>query len=118
MKKILVIEDEYDIMALVKIILENEGYSVCTMSNAEHYQTKVRAACADLVLLDLNIGGFNGGIICDYIKGQNDLKNIPVVIMSANINAEQAKKDCGAEDLIKKPFDLNSFIHTVKQYAN
>jgi len=117
MKNILVIEDECDIMALVTIILEGEGYKVSIMSSAVHYETRVRAAHADLVLLDLNIAGFNGKIICDYIKGQNDLKSIPVIIMSANSNAKQVKEECGAVDVIYKPFDLNNFIGTVRHYA-
>lgn len=118
MKNILVIEDENDIMALVTLILENEGYKVSTMSNAAHYETKVREAHADLVLLDLNLGGFNGKIICDYIKAHDDLKSIPVILMSANADAQQIKNECGAEDLIRKPFDLNYFIGTVKRFAN
>ncbi len=117
MKNILVIEDENDIMAVVTLILENEGYKVSTMSNADHYKTKLREAHADLVLLDLNIGGFNGRIICEYIKAHDDLKSIPVILMSANINAQQIKEECGAEDLIRKPFDLNYFIGTVKRFA-
>jgi DNA-binding response OmpR family regulator len=117
MKNILVIEDENDIMAIVTLILEDEGYSVSTMSSALHYETRVRAAHADLVLLDLNIAGFNGKIICEYIKGQNDLKSIPVIIMSANLNAKQVKEECGAQGVIHKPFDLNNFIGTVRHYA-
>ena len=118
MKNILVIEDEYDIMALLIIILENEGYKVSTMSNAAHYETKVREAHADLVLLDLNVGGVNGRYICEYIKAQDDLKSIPVILMSANMDAEKIREECGAEDLICKPFDLNYFIRTVKRFAN
>ncbi len=110
MKNILVIEDEYDIIALLTIILENEGYNVSTMSDAAGYETKLREAHADLVLLDLNVGGVSGKLICEYIKAHDDLKCIPVILMSANVDAERVKKECGAEDLISKPFDLNYFI--------
>ena len=118
MKNILVIEDEYDIVALLTIILENEGYKVSAMSNVAHYETKLHEAHPDLVLLDLNIGGFNGKAICDYIKTHTDLKSIPVILMSANVDAQKIKEECGAEDLISKPFDLNDFIGTVKRFAN
>jgi DNA-binding response OmpR family regulator len=118
MKNILVIEDEYDIIALLTIILENEGYKVSTMSNATGYETKLREAHADLVLLDLNVGGVNGRQICEYIKAHDDLKSIPVILMSASMDAERIKEECGAEDLISKPFDLNYFIGTVKRFAN
>ncbi len=112
MKNILVIEDEYDIVALLVIILENEGYKVSTISDATGYETKLREAHADLVLLDLNIGGVNGKLICDYIKTHDDLKSIPVILMSANVDAGRVKEECGAEELISKPFDLNYFTAT------
>ena len=118
MKNILVIEDEPDIMMLVKMVLESEGYNVSEMSSAASYKTKVRAAHADLVLLDLNIAGFDGNIICEYIKAQTDLKSIPVIIMSGNLNARQIKEDCGADDIIAKPFDLDRFVDMVKRYVH
>ncbi len=118
MKNILVIEDEADIMMLVKMVLESEGYKVSEMSAAAGYQTKVRDAHADLVLLDLNIAGFDGNIICEYIKAQTDLKSIPVIIMSGNLDAQQIKDECGADDIIAKPFDLDSFIGMVKHHVH
>ncbi len=88
------------------------------MSDAAGYETRIRDAHADLVLLDLNIAGFDGNIICEYIKAQTDLKCIPVIIMSGNLNAQQIKDDCGADDIISKPFDLDAFVGMVKRYVN
>jgi len=117
MKKILLIEDEADISEVVKLILEDEGYAVSVLGDADHFETKLRESNADLVLLDLNIGGFNGKIICEYMKNDTVLKSIPVILMSANINIKQIKEECGAEDLIMKPFDLNFLISKVEEYA-
>jgi DNA-binding response OmpR family regulator len=116
MKKILVIEDEPDIVAIVKIVLEEQGYIVSTLPDPTEFKTALRESKADLVLLDLNIAGFDGKIICEYIKGQDDLKNIPVIFMSANDNVKEVKEACGAEDVIQKPFDLNRLVDIVKSY--
>jgi DNA-binding response OmpR family regulator len=116
MKKILVIEDEPNIVVIVKIILEEEGYLVYKLTGPTEFKTVLRESKADLVLLDLNIAGIDGKIICVYIKDQNDLKNIPVILMSANHNVRQVKDECGADDLIRKPFDLNYLIGTVGAY--
>jgi DNA-binding response OmpR family regulator len=117
MKRILVIEDGPLILGLVKEILENEGYLVSTMCEASHYKPELNRIHPDLVLLDLNIAGFDGEIICEYIKGHSGLKDIPIILMSANPNIQQVREHCGAEDYIKKPFSLNSFIDKVHAYA-
>jgi two-component system alkaline phosphatase synthesis response regulator PhoP len=116
MKKILVVDDEPDTVAIVKIVLEEEGYMVSTLPDPTEFKTVVRESKADLVLLDLNIAGFDGKIICEYIKGHDDLKNIPIIFMSANDNVKEVKEACGAEDVIPKPFDLTRLVDTVKSY--
>jgi DNA-binding response OmpR family regulator len=117
MKNILVIEDEADICDIITIILEDEGYKVRSLSTADHYKIRLKESYPDLVLLDLNIAGFNGQIICEYIKSQFDLKTIPVILMSANINAAKVKEVCGAEDLLEKPFDIISLVNKVRALA-
>ena len=69
------------------------------------------------MLLDLNIAGFDGQVICDYIKKQSDLKHIPVILMSANPDIAQVREECGAEDFIRKPFDISYFVEMVHSYA-
>jgi DNA-binding response OmpR family regulator len=117
MKTILVIEDEVDITEIITIVLEDEGYKVRSLSNADHYEARLKESYPDLVLLDLNIGGFNGQIICEYIKSHFDLKSIPVILVSANINAVKVKEECGAEDLLEKPFDITSLVSKVQALA-
>jgi DNA-binding response OmpR family regulator len=117
MKKILIIEDELDISELVTMVLEDEDYQVKQMSSATGFESMLRKYKADLVLLDLNIAGFDGCIICRYIKSDKELNDTPVILLSANINIAEAKEDCGADDLISKPFDLDYLINKVNAYA-
>ncbi|MGZ3823086.1 MAG: response regulator, partial [Mucilaginibacter sp.] len=74
MKRILIIEDEQDIVDIATMILEDEGYEVFSFTNFVGYQSIVNDCRADLVLLDLNLRGYHGKDICKYIKAQDHLK--------------------------------------------
>jgi DNA-binding response OmpR family regulator len=118
MKRILIIEDEQDIVDIATMILEDEGYEVCSFTEFRDYESKVTDSHADLVLLDLNLQGYHGRDICKYIKGNEDLKKTSVVLMSANRDIQAVKEEAGADGYICKPFDLTDFIDTVKKYIN
>ncbi len=116
-KKILVIEDEPIIAEMICILLEIEGYKVISLNDEESIRDKRSYKQVDLVLLDLNLAGYSGTSICEYIKNDSDLKHIPVILVSANYDIEKIKDECGADDLIKKPFELTHFIQKVQEYT-
>ena len=118
MKKILIIEDEQDIVDIATMILEDEGYEVSSFTEFSDFETKVANSHADLVLLDLNLNGFSGEQICRYIKASTHLKQTSVVLMSANKNIREVKEEAGADGFISKPFDLSHFIDTIKAHIN
>ena len=118
MKKILIIEDERDIVDIATLILEDEGYEVSSFTEFKGFEDKVNDSHADLVLLDLNLNGYSGEEICKYIKGSADLKQTSVVLMSANRNIHDVKEEAGADGYICKPFDLVDFINVVKAHIN
>ena len=118
MKRILIIEDEQDIVDLATLILEDEGYEVCSFMEFKNYESKVNDSHADLVLLDLNLQGYHGKDICKYIKGNEHLKQTSVVLMSANRDIKEIKEEAGADGYISKPFDLTDFISTVRSYID
>lgn len=118
MKRILIIEDEQDIVDIATIILEDEGYEVSSLSEFPNFEKTVNESHADLVLLDLNLDGYHGGDICKYIKSNDQLKDISVVLMSANRDIEATKEAVGADGFITKPFDLTDFTNIVKTFVN
>jgi len=116
-KKVLIIEDEPIIGEMMCILLETEGYGVISLGDTGMARRKLHAQEVSLVMLDLNLKGENGQSMCNYIKAQDDLRHIPVVLVSGNQELEQIKKDCGADAYIHKPFDLDRFMQTVKTYV-
>jgi DNA-binding response OmpR family regulator len=116
-KKVLVIEDEPIIAEMICIMLEIEGLSVISLADVVTAKQKLHSDEIGLVLLDLNLKGESGQTMCEYIKGQGDLKGIPVILVSANVDLEKIKIACGADDHIAKPFELTDFTSKVRQYV-
>ena len=116
-KSVLVIEDEPIIAEMISIILEVQGLKVISLADTGMARQKLEDKEVDLVLLDLNLRGEGGEAFCAYIKGQDDLKHIPVILVSANMDIEHVKERCGANDLIRKPFDIDQFMSKVGQYV-
>ncbi|MBV8390092.1 MAG: response regulator [Mucilaginibacter sp.] len=116
-KNVLVIEDEPIIAEMISIILEIQGLNVISLSDTNRARQTLQDKEVDLALLDLNLKGEGGQDLCDYIKGQDDLKHIPVILVSANMDLEEIKEQCHADDVIRKPFNIDDFMHTVSQYV-
>ncbi len=115
-KKILIIEDEPAIVELTTLALRDAGYAVYSAVDPDKIYHYVKSVLPDLILLDINLWGLNGKIVCEYIKSYEGLKQIPILVMSASSNIEKITAECGADGSIKKPFDLEDLISTVARY--
>ncbi|PTR01630.1 response regulator receiver domain-containing protein [Mucilaginibacter yixingensis] len=113
----MVIEDEPVIGEMMCILLEMEGYEVISLGDTGLARLKLHAQEVAMVMLDLGLKGENGQSMCAYIKAQDDLKNIPVVLVSANQELEQITAEIGADDYIRKPFEMEHFLQKVNNYA-
>ena len=116
MKRILVVDDEKNMCAALKILLENDGYSVITSSNgreAINYLTK--GEVIDLIISDLKMPDIDGMGILNFLKETDT--NIPLVLITAYGSIEVAvdamKK--GAEDFITKPFNKDVIRHIIRR---
>ena len=122
-KMVLVIEDEPDIRELIHFNLNKFDYKVQLANNGEKGLKEARAHEPDLILLDLMLPGIQGIDVCRVIKSDANLKNIPIIILSALGQEEDIVKglDAGADDYVTKPFSLdilNARIKTVLRRYN
>lgn len=117
--KILAVDDDSDIVEVIKIILEDEGYEVSTLTSGVEVLNVIATLKPDLVLLDVMLGGIDGRDICRQIKNHVLFKDIPVVMISASHNLQNLLKlPDSPNDFIAKPFDIELLIKTVKaQFA-
>ncbi len=115
MKKILVIDDAPDILDVVQLILEEEGYQVQTSLNGACLQ-QMRSDLPDLILLDVLLSGEDGREICQQLKTREQTKQIPVILLSAHVRVSNAAEVCGADAFLAKPFRMIELIDMVKKY--
>ena len=115
-KKILVVDDESDILEFLQLILEEEGYTVLTSDKGEYLEQLHNGGLPDLILLDVLLSGKDGREIVKYLKGQEETKHIPVIMFSAHPSAEGTARQAGAEDFLEKPFDIDVLLNKVARF--
>lgn len=114
-KIILVIEDDETMRMALKRILESEGYVLKLAADATELSTVLDDQPVDLILLDVGLPWINGFELAQLLKEHKDLKKIPLVFVSGKASEDDMKKafDIGADDYIKKPFDVEKMKKTV-----
>lgn len=117
-KKILVVDDEQDILEFLRELLEEEGYSVVTMDDGEHLERLQLHDLPDLILLDILLSGKDGRELVKYLKAQNATRRIPVIMISAHPTARESALASGADLFVAKPFDLTNLLDTIEQIVS
>ncbi|MBK8100482.1 MAG: response regulator [Planctomycetes bacterium] len=114
--KILVIEDEPDILEVIQYNLEREGYKVLPCRNGEQGLSRIRTDNPDLVILDLMLPGMDGVEVCRQVKSDPVTRAIPLVMVTAKSEESDIVLGLGigADDYITKPFSPRELIARVK----
>jgi|SRR5579859_2223535 len=115
-KKILVIDDELDILEFLQELLEQEDYTVVTIDKAEYLEKLHDEGLPDLILLDVLLSGKDGREIVKHLKSQQETRHIPVIMFSAHPSAEGTARAAGADDFVAKPFELDELLEKVAHY--
>ena len=115
-EKILIVDDEENILELLNFNLKNAGYEVYTANNGEKALKLAKENKPNLVLLDLMIPGIDGLDVCKEIKRDKDLKETSIIMVTAK--GEELDKilglELGADDYITKPFSIRELLARVK----
>lgn len=115
-EKILVVDDEDNILELLRFNLENSGYKVLTAQNGIDALKIAKAETPDLILLDLMLPGMDGYDVCKEIRRDNNISNTPIIMITAK--GEELDKilglELGADDYITKPFSVRELKARLK----
>src|SRR3954466_5522053 len=114
MQKVMVVEDNEDILFVVNYILQKYGYSVLSISNGERAIPKALAYKPDLILFDINLGNCDGRELCLKLKTEYSFTN-PILVFSANVHLASTVFKYKADGIIPKPFDLKKLVDTVNE---
>jgi CheY-like chemotaxis protein len=119
-KKIFVVEDDPDIREILQEILESEGYQVETAVNGLRALTSLREAEAlpSLIILDLMMPIMDGFQFRKNQECDPRLAAIPVLVTTAGGNIESKMMEMGVNAFLRKPFDLEDVLDTVRKYAS
>lgn len=116
MAKILIVDDEPDIVELVSYNLERDGFSTVKAHEGEAALRKVRMEKPDLLILDLMLPGVGGLDICKTIRANPELSSLPIIMLTAK--TDEVDKilglEMGADDYMTKPFSVKELIARVR----
>ncbi len=115
-KVILIIEDDETMRVALKRIFEDEKYLVKTAADGTQLSVVLDDTPIDLIILDIGLPWINGFELAKLLKEHKDLKKIPLIFVSGKTSELDVKRgfDVGADDYIKKPFDIDNIKKTVK----
>lgn len=116
MKKVLVIDDDEDILEVIQLILESGGYGSETTAKGDEVYQKIKDYKPDLIILDVLLSGNDGRLICKTLKTDKQNKAIPIIMISAHPTAKSSVKECGADSFIAKPFSVKDLLSEVKSF--
>jgi DNA-binding response OmpR family regulator len=115
--KIVVIDDDKDILDIIHFILDEEGYEIVVYDRLGEIE-EIAAHQPSLVLLDNKLAGVYSTNLCVELKSNESTKKIPVILVSASEDLEEIAKQCNADAFLMKPFDLKQFILMVKHHSD
>ncbi len=118
MKKILIVDDEQDIVESLKFVLEIANYTCYCAYNGEDGLRMAKEIVPDLIILDVMMPKINGFKISRLLKFDSKYKDIPILMLTARSQMEDKLigEETGVNEYITKPFDLDDVVAKVEQY--
>jgi len=119
-KRILLVDDEPDIIKTVQVRLEKNGYAVITAIDGQDALAKARSENPDLIILDLMLPKLNGYQVCRMLKFDEQYKKIPIIIFTARTQDQdkQTSQEVGADAYISKPFESSVLLEKIETLLN
>jgi DNA-binding response OmpR family regulator len=116
--KIFLLEDDFALNKIIKISLQNRGFFVDSYTDGYKAVDAILNSKHDLYILDLNVLGFDGHKVLEFIR-KDDLE-VPIIMISAEIDIENIKKSysLGCNDYIKKPFDFEELYLRIQYHLS
>ena len=116
-KKILLVDDETELVEMMKMRLEANNYQVITGYDGQEALEKARKEKPDLLILDLMLPKMDGYKVCGLLKKDTRYSKIPIIIFTARAQQEDKKagEEAGADAYITKPFEPKALLEKIKE---
>jgi DNA-binding response OmpR family regulator len=114
-KKILICDDDEDILEMLELILEDTGYEIITERNSLNLNHLIESRSPDLIILDLWMPALSGDEVLRNLRKNPETENLPVIVISASREGEFIADQAGASGYIAKPFDYDELLFKIDQ---
>jgi two-component system phosphate regulon response regulator PhoB len=118
MLKILIIDDDVDLLFLGSSLLKQRGFEVFSLSRADQAIETVKSVKPDLILLDVKLGDLDGRDICLRLKSDPDTSFIKIILYSAFPETSVEYSKYGADDFIVKPYEFNHLVERIRHHLD
>ncbi len=119
MKKILVVDDEADLLSVTLLRLRKTGYEVFGATDGQEALDQARGKMPDLIVLDIFLPVMNGDEVAKVLKRDEKLKHIPIILISADAKfLEETFETCGAQGCLAKPFDAVALVEMIRKWIS
>ena len=114
-KRVLIFDDDADILEVCSIVLESSGFEVMTHNNCEEIVEKIEQFHPDVVLMDNKIPPLGGIKASQTIRASDQRGQTPIVFFSANHDVSKLATEAGANYFLEKPFELDRLVSLIEQ---
>ncbi|MDQ7730047.1 response regulator [Halomonas sp. SpR8] len=116
MAKVLVVDDEPNIVLSLEFLMEQAGFAVVTAEDGEQALARVNDSQPDLLLLDISLPGISGFDVLERLRGEAATAQLPIIMLTAHGRDVEREKGMalGADDYITKPFSTQTLVEKVK----
>ncbi len=118
MKRILIFDDDADILEILTYLLSEKGWIVHTRTHCNNITETMNECLPDLILMDNWIPDQGGIKATQALKNNEDFRNIPVIYFSANSDIQKLAEEAGADAWLAKPFDLQELEDMLSRFVS
>jgi len=118
MPKVLVIDDDMDILEMVQTVLSNYNFNVNCANSATKLWESLGTHDPDVILMDIYLGDADGRQLCLKLKTTDRYRHIPVILYSAGNISPTSIQESLADDFIEKPFDIGLLAKKIRSFKN
>jgi DNA-binding response OmpR family regulator len=118
MRKILIVDDEPDVVKFLRLRFEAKNYNVVTAGDGTQALEVAQGEMPDVILLDILMPGIDGFEVCEHLKSQEKTADIPVIMLTC-LTDEKSKlkgRQVGAQEFISKPFDFDKLEASIAEH--
>ena len=117
-KQIMIVDDDRIILEFMNLALTFEGYDVQVSSTGRDLQQVQPGDLPDLILLDVKLIEEDGRVICKQLKTNEQTKDVPIIMLSAQVSERTVRQECPVDDFLAKPFELDTLLCKVEKHLH